>query len=162
MAFKVTSGFDLKRDVQFVVCIKNKDYSASLELRKLYQVLPDSTAEKLEQIRVTDESGEDYLFPESYFAPVQLPQALKRQFGGHDNVPGLHFAWTSCPCTSSKEPGTQHFYYLGLTAAQTQTPSAIRSSCRSRMGKAARMLSPHIVFPLPRSSQCLLRLGRLY
>lgn len=77
MAFKVTSGFDMKRDVQFVVCIKNKDYSASLELRKLYQV-PDPTAEKLQQIRVIDESGEDYLFPESYFAPVQLPQASEK------------------------------------------------------------------------------------
>jgi hypothetical protein len=67
-----------RTEAQFVVCIKNKDYPASLELRKLYQVLPDQTAEKLLQVRVIDESGEDYLFPEDYFAPIQLPQATEK------------------------------------------------------------------------------------
>ncbi|MBZ5574176.1 MAG: hypothetical protein LAO09_20105 [Acidobacteriia bacterium] len=67
-----------RAEAQFVVCIKNKDYPASLELRKLYQVLPDRTAEKLRQVRVIDESGEDYLFPEDYFAPIQLPQATEK------------------------------------------------------------------------------------
>jgi hypothetical protein len=62
----------------FVVCISNKGYSASLELRKLYQVVPDEQAAKLGQIRVVDESGQDYLYPEQYFAPVQLPQATEK------------------------------------------------------------------------------------
>jgi hypothetical protein len=63
---------------RFVVCVKNKDYAASLELRKLYQVVSDEIAAKVRQIRVIDESGEDYLYPEEYFVAVQLPQAAER------------------------------------------------------------------------------------
>ncbi|MBI1741325.1 MAG: hypothetical protein HYR57_10670 [Candidatus Koribacter versatilis] len=63
---------------QFVVCVKNKDYAASLELRKLYQVVVDEVAAKLHQIRVIDESGEDYLYPEEYFVPPQLPQSAEK------------------------------------------------------------------------------------
>ena len=67
-----------RSEPQFVVCVKNKDYAASLELRKLYRVIPDATAAKLRQIRVIDESGEDYLYPASYFVPLDLPQAAER------------------------------------------------------------------------------------
>jgi len=67
-----------RRELQFAVCVKNKNYGAALELRKLYQVLSDPTAAKLHQIRVIDESGEDYLYPEQYFVPVQLPQAAEK------------------------------------------------------------------------------------
>lgn len=67
-----------RAEPRFVVCVKNKDYAASLELRKLYQVVADATAAKLGQTRVIDESGEDYLYPEEYFIPVQLPQAAER------------------------------------------------------------------------------------
>jgi hypothetical protein len=67
-----------RTEPRFVICIKNKDYAASLELRKLYQVVADDTAAKLHQIRVIDESGEDYLYPEEYFVPVQLPQSAER------------------------------------------------------------------------------------
>jgi hypothetical protein len=73
---------------QFVVCVKNKDYAASLELRKLYQVVADETATTLGQIRVIDESGEDYLYPEEYFVPVQLPLSAEkavRRVGGPRN-----------------------------------------------------------------------------
>ena len=63
---------------QFVICVKNKQYGASLELRKLYQVLPDDDAAKHKQLRVIDESGEDYLYPENYFIPVHLPQSAER------------------------------------------------------------------------------------
>jgi hypothetical protein len=63
---------------RFVVCVNNKDYPASLELRKLYQVVADEAAAKHHQLRVTDESGEDYLYPEEYFVPVQLPQAAEK------------------------------------------------------------------------------------
>jgi hypothetical protein len=62
----------------FAVCVNNKGYPASLELRKLYQVIPDEQAAKLRQIRVVDESGENHLYPEQYFAPVQLPQDTER------------------------------------------------------------------------------------
>jgi len=57
---------------KFVVCVRNDDYGASLELRKLYEVLPDEEAAKLGQVRIVDESGEDYLYPQSFFAPVEL------------------------------------------------------------------------------------------
>jgi len=68
----------MKREAQFVICVGNKVYAASLELRKIYQVIPDKIAPKLHQLRVIDESGEDYLYPEDYFVPVQLPRAVER------------------------------------------------------------------------------------
>lgn len=67
-----------RSEPQFVVCIKNKDYAASLELRKLYRVVPDPSAAQLGQVRVIDESGEDYLYPATYFVSLQLPQAAER------------------------------------------------------------------------------------
>jgi hypothetical protein len=62
----------------FVICIGNKGYPASLELRKVYQVLSDHAAAKHGQLRVIDESGEDYLYPEEFFVPIKLPQAAER------------------------------------------------------------------------------------
>jgi hypothetical protein len=63
---------------QFVVCLKNEGYEVSLERRKIYRVLPDPEAAKHRQIRVIDESGDDYLYPQSFFAPIELPQAIRR------------------------------------------------------------------------------------
>ena len=68
----------MKREAQFVICVSNKGYAASLEPRKIYQVIPDKNASKLHYVRVIDESGEDYLYPEDYFVPVQLPSAVER------------------------------------------------------------------------------------
>ena len=62
----------------FAVCVKNDDYRASLELRKLYVVLPDEFATKHDMLRVIDESGEDYLYPSSYFVRVELPQSVEQ------------------------------------------------------------------------------------
>jgi hypothetical protein len=67
-----------RTEPRFVVCVKNKDYAASLELRKLYQVVSDELAAKLHQIRVIDESGEDYLYPEEFFVAVHLPQSAEK------------------------------------------------------------------------------------
>ena len=67
-----------RSELQFVVCIKNRDCAAALELRKLYQVVADETAAKVHQVRVIDESGEDYLYPEEYFVPVQLPESAEK------------------------------------------------------------------------------------
>ena len=61
-----------------MVCIRNQEYPASLEARKLYRVLPDSSALKRGMLRVVDESGEDYLYPVRYFLAVSLPQRVKR------------------------------------------------------------------------------------
>ena len=70
---------DAKRgEARFVLCVRNEDYSASLELRKVYQVLADQQATKHRQMRVIDESGEDYLYPQEYFVPIKLPQAAER------------------------------------------------------------------------------------
>ena len=63
---------------RFVLCLQNAGYEVSLERRKIYQVLPDRIAAQRDQVRVIDESGEDYLFPKSYFAPIVLPQRLRR------------------------------------------------------------------------------------
>lgn len=57
---------------QFVICIRNDEYPASLEKRKLYQIIPDPEATKSKYLRVVDESGEDYLYPESYFIDAGL------------------------------------------------------------------------------------------
>jgi hypothetical protein len=64
---------------QFVVCLKNNGYEASLEPRKIYRVVPDQEAESHKMIRIIDESGEDYLFPASLFSPISLPQTLARE-----------------------------------------------------------------------------------
>jgi len=64
-------------DTHFVVCIRNAEYPAALELRKIYQIVPDQVAVKQHLVRVIDESGEDYLYPDTYFLPVDLPQAVK-------------------------------------------------------------------------------------
>lgn len=61
-----------------VVCLKNKGYEVSLEPRKIYQLLPDSDARTHGQIRVIDESGEDYLYPAAYFLPIELPQLVRK------------------------------------------------------------------------------------
>lgn len=66
-----------KPALKFAVCINNTDYLASLELHKIYRVLPDEDAALDGDIRVIDESGEDYLYPEEYFVFVELPQVLE-------------------------------------------------------------------------------------
>jgi hypothetical protein len=57
---------------KYLLCIKNDGYRASLEPRKLYARIPDKQAENHDLVRVTDESGEDYLYPSSLFVPVSL------------------------------------------------------------------------------------------
>jgi hypothetical protein len=61
----------------FLICIDNSDYPASLEKRKIYEVLPDQSASELGQIRIIDESGGDYLYPESCFIDAHLPKAVE-------------------------------------------------------------------------------------
>lgn len=63
---------------QFVVCIDNKGYAASLEKRKIYIALRDTGAEKQGLLRIVDESGEDYLYPKASFRSIALPQAVKK------------------------------------------------------------------------------------
>jgi hypothetical protein len=58
---------------KFVVCLKNEGYAASLEIGKLYQIIPDKKAEKLGGLRVIDEDGEDYLYDSEMFCVLQVP-----------------------------------------------------------------------------------------
>ena len=62
---------------RFVLCVKNDDCD-DLERRKVYRVIPDEKAEKDGYVRVIDESGEDYLYPSSYFVRLQLPQEAEQ------------------------------------------------------------------------------------
>ena len=63
---------------QLVACVGNDGYRTSLEKRKIYVALRDATAERHGLIRIVDESGEDYLYPRSFFCAIALPQAVKR------------------------------------------------------------------------------------
>ncbi len=65
-----------KANDSFALCIENKDCE-DLEKRKIYQIIPDEEAEKEGYLRVIDESGEDYLYPQSYFIVVQLPRKVQ-------------------------------------------------------------------------------------
>jgi hypothetical protein len=66
-----------QRRPKFVLCIRNGG-SDDLEVRKIYQVFPDPSAEQDGYVRIIDESGEDYLYPSDYFAPVRLPSAVSK------------------------------------------------------------------------------------
>ena len=67
----------IAKNKRFVVCVRNTGYPAALELRKIYQTLPDADAEMQGLVRVIDESGEDYLYPEKFFRALDLPQDVK-------------------------------------------------------------------------------------
>ena len=77
MKFKImTKEKNQKR--QFAVCINNKDYPASLELYKIYRVLSDEDASTVGDLRIVDESGDDYLFSSDSFIPIEVPQVLQQ------------------------------------------------------------------------------------
>jgi hypothetical protein len=63
---------------QLVVCIDNDGYAASLEKRKIYLALRDTEAEKHGLLRIVDESGEDYLYPKTFFRAIVLPQGVRK------------------------------------------------------------------------------------
>ena len=62
----------------YAVCMRNADFHASLEVRKLYPVLYDPDAEANGLIRVIDESGEDYVYPARLFQRLTLPSEIQR------------------------------------------------------------------------------------
>jgi len=69
---------EAQKNVRFAVCVNNAGYPASLELHKIYRVLPDEEAEPDGDLRIIDESGEDYLYPDEYFVLAELPQAVEK------------------------------------------------------------------------------------
>ncbi len=68
----------------FVICINNGEYAGTLDLRKVYEVLEDSSAAARDYARIIDESGEDYLYPQSWFVPVAVPESIEELL--HDLV----------------------------------------------------------------------------
>lgn len=66
-----------RADREFVLCVKNDDCD-DLERRKVYRVIPDKKADKDGYLRAVDESGEDYLYPASYFVRLNLPQEAEQ------------------------------------------------------------------------------------
>lgn len=71
---------ETQKNVRFAVCVNNAGYPASLELHKIYRVLPDEDAEVDGDLRVVDESGEDYLYPARRFVLVNLPSEIEQSF----------------------------------------------------------------------------------
>jgi len=65
---------------ELALCVNNEAYPASLERFKIYRVLPDPDATKHQQMRIVDESGEDYVYPAEYFELVTLPPSITRRF----------------------------------------------------------------------------------
>jgi hypothetical protein len=80
-----------KNNQTFAICVDNTDYPASLELRKIYRVIPDADAAQDGDLRVIDESGEDYLYPADYFVIVDFPasavRALRKSFAREAGEP---------------------------------------------------------------------------
>ena len=66
------------KPIGFAVCLRNRGFAASLEVRKLYPYLNDPDADANELIRVIDESGEDYLYPSRFFRKLALPDDVRR------------------------------------------------------------------------------------
>jgi hypothetical protein len=64
----------------FAICIKNKGYEVSLEKRKIYSVVDDKDASGQDLMRVVDESGDSYLYPENFFISINLPKPVLRAF----------------------------------------------------------------------------------
>lgn len=65
------------KNTNFVVCVSN-DGCDDLEVRRIYRVLPDDAAAADSMLRVVDESGEDYLYPENLFLQIELPRAVEK------------------------------------------------------------------------------------
>jgi hypothetical protein len=62
--------------LQFAICLNNEGYPASLEVGKVYRVIPDDEAAAHGYLRIIDESGEDYAFTASRFHVIELPLAV--------------------------------------------------------------------------------------
>jgi hypothetical protein len=67
-----------KNAKQLVVCVDNEGYPTSLETRKIYVAYSDAAAEKEGFLRVVDESGDDYLYPKTFFRPITLTETVKK------------------------------------------------------------------------------------
>ena len=69
-----------KSRTKFVVCVDNTGYAASLELHKIYRAVPDASVESEGDIRVVDESGEDYIYSQDRFVSIAVPAVVRESF----------------------------------------------------------------------------------
>lgn len=95
-----------KEGSTFAVCLNNKGYPASLEVGKLYRVIPDDEAEAHGYLRVVDESGEDYAYSSERFFPMQIPTKLERALRAAPDNKALQR--TSTRATASLGPRLGH------------------------------------------------------
>ena len=70
----------MQKTAGFAICVRNSGVAASLELRKVYRLIQDRAATSQGLVRVVDESGEDYLYPDTFFVPIEVPKAAVRAF----------------------------------------------------------------------------------
>lgn len=103
-------------ETRYGLCVKNKGYPASLEIRKIYRIIADSGAAKHGFIRIIDESGEDYLCPKDYFVSIALPKLAEKAFspttraGGRVEVvvrEGVARWRRGKPCGARRPPGSR-------------------------------------------------------
>ena len=80
----------MKARIKYAVCVDNDGYPASLELHKIYELLPDDEAAEEGDLRVIDESGEDYLFPAACFEPVDVSERISTSLLNQRNVTNRH------------------------------------------------------------------------
>ena len=73
-----SKAYSKTQEKQFVICVDNDGYAASLERRKIYIALRDAEATKHGMLRIVDESGDDYLYPKAFFLSIALPEAAKK------------------------------------------------------------------------------------
>lgn len=67
-----------EKEFNFVICLSNTDYPASLEVGKVYRTIPDENAEKHGYLKVIDESGEDYAYSADRFSAIKLSQMVRK------------------------------------------------------------------------------------
>lgn len=106
------------------MCISNEGNEASLESRKPYERVTDAHAEKLGQVRVIDKSGEDYLYPQSFFESVELSPPVEKKF--------LHAAY-SVIAGGGRYPALQSYISTLFITACNQLTEAKRLSFRIRL-----------------------------
>jgi hypothetical protein len=72
-----------KSEIRYAVCINDGGYIDDLKVRTIYKVLPDESAARSHYLRIVDETGEDYLYPEIYFVLIDVPREVEEIFASH-------------------------------------------------------------------------------
>jgi len=70
----------MARPARYAVCVENRGNPAALEVWKIHRLLEDPPAKARGLVRVVDESGEDYLYPERFFVPIEVPHDAAKAF----------------------------------------------------------------------------------